>query len=94
MGHVVSAAGISPDKAQIAAVSSYPVPVDVKQLRQFLGLMNYYRRFVHNYSKITEPLNKLLRKGNTYKWDTACQEAFTELKHRLVTPPILAYPDF
>ena len=91
-GHDVCAAGVSPDKAKIAAVSSYPVPVDVKQLRQFLGLMNYYQRFVQNYSKIAEPLNKLLREGSTYKWETACQEAFAELKYQLVTHPILAYP--
>ena len=47
-----------------------------------------------DFSKIAENLHKLLRKGNTYSWYTACQEAFTELKHRLTTPPILAYPNF
>jgi len=87
LGHIVPTASVS-DKARIAAVSSYPFPVDIK------GLTNYYQRFVHNYSKITEPLDNSLRKDNTYKWDTACQEAFVELKHQLVTPPILAYPDF
>jgi len=73
----------------IAAVSSYPVPVDVKQLKQFLGFTEGLYATILNY-KI---LNKLLWKGNTYKW-TACQEAFAELKYRLVAPPILAYPDF
>ena len=94
LGHVVSAAGVSPDPAKVEVVSSYPVPTNVKELRQFLGLANYYRRFVPDFSKIAKPLHKLLRKGNTYSWYTACQEAFTELKYRLTTPPILAYPDF
>ena len=83
LGHVISAAGVSPDPAKTEVVSSYPIPTDLKQLRQFLGLANYYRRFVPDYSKIAEPLHKLLRKGVTYNWNTACQEAFTELKHRL-----------
>ena len=94
LGHVISTAGVSPDPAKTEVVSSYPIPTDSKQLRQFLGLANYYRRFVPDYSKIAEPLHKLLRKGATYNWNTACHEAFTELKHRLVTPPVLTYPDF
>jgi len=94
LGHVVSAAGVSPDPAKVEVVSSYPVPTDVKQLKQILGLANYYCRFVPGYSKIAEPLHKLFRKGNPYKWNLACQEALTELKCRLVTPPVLTYPDF
>ena len=94
LGYVISTAGVSPDPAKTEVVSSYPIPTDSKQLRQFLGLANYYRRFVPDYSKIAEPLHKLLRKGATYNWNTACHEAFTELKHRLVTPPVLTYPDF
>ena len=62
LGHVVSAAGVPPDPAKTEAVSSHPTPKDAKELRQFLGLSNYYRRFVANYSKIAEPLHKLLRK--------------------------------
>ena len=72
-------------------VSSYPVSTDAKQLRQFLGLDNYYNCFIPNHSKVAEPLHKLLRKGNTYNWTTACH---AELKCQLVTSPILAYPDF
>ena len=94
LGHVVSAAGVSLDPTKVEVISSYPVPTDVKQLRQFLGLANYYHRFVPAYSTIAEPLHKLLRKGNTCNCNTACQEAFVELKHRLITPPILIYSDF
>ena len=94
LGHVVSAAGVFPDSAKVEVVSSYPIPTDVKQLRQFLGLANYYHRSVPAYSTIAEPLHKLLRKGSTYNWNATCQEAFVELKHRLITPPILTFCDF
>ena len=79
LGYVVSVAVVSADPAKVEVVSSYPVPTDVKQLRQFLSLANYYWRFVPAYSTIVEPLHKLLRK--------ACQEAFVELKHRLINIP-------
>ena len=94
LGHIVSAAGIRPDPAKIEAVSTYPVPNNTKELRQFLGLANYYRRFVAGYSKIVEPLHKQLTKDNKFNWDSKCQDAFDSLKQRLVTPPVLAFPDF
>ena len=94
LGHVVSAAGIAPDPAKITVAMSYPVPTDTKQLKQFLGLTNYYRRFVPNYSRIAEPLYKLLRKGSQFLWNSNCQAAFTTLQQALITPPILVYLDF
>ena len=94
LGHVVSAAGIHPDPAKTEAVSTYPVPNNAKELRQFLGLANYYRCFVADYSKIAEPLHKLLTKETSFSWDSKCHNAFEELKRRLVSPPILAFPDF
>ena len=92
--HIVSTAGVHPDPAKTEAVSIYPIPNNAKELRQFLGLANYYRRFVVDYSKIAEPLHKLLTKENGFRWDSKCQNVFDELKHRLVSPPILAFPDF
>ena len=86
----MSAAGVRPDPAKMEAVSTYPIPNNVKE---FLGPANYYRRFVADYSKVAEPLHKLLTKGNGFHWDSKCQNAFSELKHRLVSPPILAFPD-
>ena len=80
-GHIVSAKGICPDSAKVEAVSLYTIPKDVKELRQFLGLANYYRRFVANYSKIAEPLHKVLRKGTDFQWDSNCHKAFDDLKH-------------
>ena len=66
LGHIVSAAGVCPNSAKTEAVSTYPVPNNVKELRQFLGLTSYYRRFVVDYSKIAGPVNKLLTKENGF----------------------------
>ena len=95
LGHVVSRGGIQADPEKIQAMVSHPVPNDIKELRQFLGLTNYYRRFIKDYSKIAEPLRKLTRKSaGGYKWSADCQGAFEALKLRLTSPPTLAYPDF
>ena len=96
LGHVVSAEGICPDPAKTEVVVSYPVPTNAKEVKQFMGLCNYYRRFVRDYSKIAALLFKLLGKENakSFSWNSASQDAFEELKSRLVSPPILAYPNF
>ena len=95
LGHVVSAAGVEPDPAKVEAISSYPAPRDVREVRQFLGMANYYRRFVKNFSQIASPLYELTKKtAKGFSWNTDCQDAFDDLKSRLLAPPILAYPDF
>ena len=95
LGHIASAAGAQPDPSKTEAVSSYPVPRNVQEVRQFLGLANYYRQFIKHFSEITEPLHQLTRKTTKgFHWNPSCQSAFDELKRRLVSPPILAYPDF
>lgn len=95
LGHIVSARGVKPDPSKTEAVSSYPIPQNVHELRQFLGLSYYYCRFVRNYSQIAEPLHQLTRKTSKgVVWSPSCQAAFEELKDRLTTPPILGYPDF
>ena len=76
------------------AVKNFPVPKDVKSLKQFLGLSSFYRRFVHNFAKITEPLHRLTRKDTPFKWDLDCQQSFECLKNKLVQAPVLAYPNF
>ena len=91
---LVSATGVRPDPAKTEAVCPYPVPNNRKELRQFLGLANCYCQFVADYSKVVYPLHKLLTKGNSLHWDSKCQNAFDELQHRLVSPPILVFPDF
>ena len=68
LGFVVSSDGISPNPDKIEAVRSFPVPTSVKELRSFLGLSNYYRRFVEGFSKIASPLNRLTRKDAVFSW--------------------------
>ena len=76
LGHVVSRGGIQADPEKIQAMVSHPVSNDIKELRQFLGLTNYYRRFIKDYSKIAEPLHKLTRKSaGGYKWSAAYQSS-------------------
>ena len=95
LGHIVSAEGVRTDPDKTKAVKEYPIPHDVKQLRQFLGLTNYYRRFIKDYSLLATPLFHLTRKtAKGFLWSSSCQQAFETLKQKLVTPPILAYPDF
>ena len=94
LGFVVSSDGILPNPDKIEAVRSFPVPKSVKELRSFLGLSNYYRRFVEGFSKIASPLNRLTRKDVVFSWSPECQSAFQTLKDRLCSPPILSYPNF
>jgi hypothetical protein len=94
LGHVVSREGIQTDPEKIKIIKNFPIPKDLTQLRSFLALASYYRRFVKGFSAIAEPLNRLLKKGIPYIWTNDQQEAFEYLKLCLITPPILAYPDF
>ena len=95
LGHIVSATGIKPDPRKIEAVSCYPAPGSVRELKQFLGLTSYYRKFIPNYAHIAEPLYKILRgPKKLFTWTTSCQQAFDHLKSKLVQPPVLGYPDF
>ena len=95
LGHVISSNGIQPDPHKIDAVLNYPPPKDAKQLKRFLGLSNYYRKFIKDYASIAEPLYKLLRKTSSgYCWNAQCEQSFNLLKQRLTSPPILSYPNF
>ena len=94
LGHVVSPEGIAPDDDKITAVRDFPRPHNVKTVRSFLGLANYYRRFIKDFAKIAAPLNQLLCKNHTFLWTDTCEQAFETLKHALVSAPILAFPDF
>lgn len=93
LGHVLTKDGIKADVSKTDAVQSFPTPKNQKELRSFLGLCNYYRRFVKGYSKITSPLTVLLSKDEEFLWTDKCQTAFDRLKTALTTPPVLAYPD-
>ncbi|KAJ9521722.1 hypothetical protein QJQ45_015348 [Haematococcus lacustris] len=98
LGHIVSASGIACDPAKVAAVQSWPIPTTVHEVRSFLGLANYYRRFVKDFSTIAAPLTALTRadghdKQGVVAWGQAQQSAFDALKQALVSAPILIAPD-
>ena len=94
LGHIVSKDGVSPDAEKIRLVEEFPTPSNAKNIKQFLGLSGYYRRFVKDFSRTASPLTEILRKDVTFKWTPECQVAFDTLKKALINTPILAYPDF
>jgi len=93
LGHVVSKEGISVDPAKIAVVVDWPRPTNVTEVRSFLGMAGYYRRFLNNFVRIASPLSQLLRKDRQFDWTSKCETIFQELKQRLVTAPILTIPE-
>ncbi|TYK29012.1 reverse transcriptase [Cucumis melo var. makuwa] len=93
LGHVVSSEGVSVDPAKIEAVTNWPRPFIVSEIRSFLGLAGYYKRFVEDFSRIASPLTQLTRKGTPFVWSPACESSFQELKQKLVTAPVLTVPD-
>lgn len=94
LGYRVCPDGILPDQGKVNAVLNFETPVNVRQVRQFLGLSGYYRRFIHDYARLAEPLFTLTKKDSPFTWDTACEESFERLKQKLTTAPVLSFPDF
>jgi len=92
LGHVVSEEGISTNDAKIKAIKTWPTPKSVKDIKSFIGLASYYRRFVQGFSKIAKPLHKLGEKGVKLVWTDEAQQAFDTLKEALTTAPVWAYP--
>jgi transposase InsO family protein len=94
LGHRVTPRGVRPDDRKVAAVKDYPVPHNTKQLKSFLGLAGYYRKFVPNFSPIARPLHKLTGKNIPFIWGEEQELAFRTLKDILCSEPLLQYPDF
>ena len=94
LGHIVSHNTIKMDVKKVMAVKDWKVPQNVKQVQQFLGLANYYRRFVKDFSKIAAPMFGLLKKGQVFNFSEQCLESFNNLKNALTSEPILRPPDF
>jgi len=92
LGHVVSADGIATDPEKIRAVTEWPVPNSVTEVRSYLGLASYYRKFVKDFAEIAAPLHELTKKNAKFVWTDETHEAFEALKVALTTPPILAMP--
>jgi hypothetical protein len=93
LGHVITDGGISVDPAKVSDVLKWEPPQTVKEIRSFLGPVGYYHRFTEGFSKIAKPLTSLLEKDKEFKWITACQASFEELKKRLTSAPVLVMPD-
>ena len=81
-----------PDDSKVKAVQEWPRPTQVSEVRQFLGLASYYRRYIENFSDIAAPLTHLTQKGVPFIWNKNCEDAFCGLKTRLTQAPVLAYP--
>ncbi|GJY39717.1 putative nucleotidyltransferase, ribonuclease H [Tanacetum coccineum] len=92
LGHIVSSEGITMDPAKVEAITKWPRPTSVTEVRSFLGLAGYYRRFVDGFSRLALPLTKLMRKGEKFVWNDEREKSFEELKQRLVSAPILTLP--
>jgi hypothetical protein len=90
---VVSPEGIVVNPSKVKEVLDWKPPTSVSEVRSFLGLAGYYRRFIRNFSKIAKSITELLNKGNKYVWSDACDEVFKNLKKLLTTSPVLAQPD-
>ncbi len=94
LGHVVSRKGLQPDPKNTEKVLSWPVPRSPSEVRAFVGLCSYYRRFVKDFSKLAAPLNKLVGKNVPFVWNATCDQSFNHLKNVLSSEPVVILPDF
>lgn len=94
LGHLITASGIKPNPAKLSAIKNFKIPKNVTQVKSFLGLSGYYRKFIKNFSTISKPLTELTKKGTKFDWDMNRQNSFDLLKEKLCSPPILSYPNF
>ena len=94
LGFIVSKDGIKIYPGKCKAVQDYPVPKSARDVKRFLGLASYYRKFIPKFADIATPLNYLTQKNVRFKWTETCEASFREFLRLLATPPVLAYPDF
>jgi hypothetical protein len=93
LGHIVSNGGISVDPSKEKDVLNWKPPTTVFEIRSFLGLVGYYRRFIEGFSKLAKPMTTLLEKNAKFIWSEKCQANFEELKKKLTMAPVLILPD-
>ena len=94
LGHIVTPDGVKPNPDKIIAIQNFPIPKTSKQIKSFLGLLGYYRRFINNFSKITKPLTTCLKKGAKIVHNEEFLSSFEQCKNLLINEPILQYPNF
>jgi hypothetical protein len=93
LGHIISSEGISVDPEKIKVIMEWPVPKNAHEVRSFMGIAGYYRRFLEGFSKIAKPITTLQQKGVRYEWTKECDSAFIDLKRLLTSAPILGVSD-
>jgi hypothetical protein len=93
LGHIISEGGISIDPSKVNDILSWNTPQNVSDIRSFLSLAGYYRRFIEGFSKISKPMTELLAKGKTFEWMPRCEARFQELEKKLTIAPVLIMPD-
>ncbi|KAH9293778.1 hypothetical protein KI387_041016, partial [Taxus chinensis] len=93
LGHVISKEGIAVDPSKIVAITEWPTPKNVHEVRSFMGLAGYYRKFVKDFSKVAAPITSLQKKDRKFIWNDKCETTFKILKSQLTSAPILAVPD-
>lgn len=94
LGHIISGPGVSTDPSKISAIETWPTPSNVKEVRGFLGLAGYYRKFIRNYGITCRSLTALLKKGVVFHWSETEERAFQALKQVLISAPVLSLPNF
>jgi hypothetical protein len=94
LGFIISKAGISPSEEKCHAIRSFPTPKNVRDVRSFCGMAQFYRKFIKNFAGVTRPLYDLLKLNTKFLWSDACQEAFESLRFALTGDDIMVYPDF
>jgi len=94
LGDNFNGKGMYPDPSKVDSIHQWPPPSNVTELKQFLGLMSYYRRYIKGFADIAAPLHNLTKKSISFSWTESCNKAFSQLKSKLIQAPILAFPDF
>jgi len=94
LAHVVTSEGVKPDPEKVKAIKNFPIPKNTTDVKSFLRLTGYYRKFIPQFSKIVKPLTELLKKVQKWRWDAEQIESFQFLQAALMREPVLQYPDF
>jgi hypothetical protein len=93
LGHIISEEGIAVDPEKIRVIEGWPTPRNVFEVRSFMGLVDYYRRFIEGFSNISHPITSFHKKGVKIEWTQDCERSFQNLKHLLTSAPILRIVD-
>uniref|UniRef100_A0A8R1DP49 Reverse transcriptase domain-containing protein n=1 Tax=Caenorhabditis japonica TaxID=281687 RepID=A0A8R1DP49_CAEJA len=94
LGHEINSDNYKPNQANIDSIISMPTPSNINEVRRFVGMTGFFRRFIPNFSEVAEPLTRLTKKTQEFEWTAAQQQAVDTLKHALTSKPILAFPDY